>query len=135
MDRDWRAEFKRIVGDRMRRLRLASRLKRAEVAKALHISEEQYVSYERGLSHASSQVLMQFSRLLGTSPRELGRGMAALVASVGLSDVEQRRYRTEPAAASRLRVNKATEKITDQGTLSTLVCLTEFFAELDGQET
>lgn len=61
--------------------------------------------------------------------------MAALVASVGLSDVEQRRYRTEPAAASRLRVNKATEKITDQGTLSTLVCLAEFFAELDGQET
>ncbi len=135
MDRDWRAEFKRIVGDRMRRLRLASRLKRAEVARALDVSQEQYVSYERGLSHASSQFLMQFSSLLDTSPRELGRGMAALVTSAGLADVEQKLYRTEPAAASRLRVNKATERIKDQGTLSALACVTEFLAELDEQET
>ncbi|HEV2510207.1 helix-turn-helix transcriptional regulator [Bosea sp. (in: a-proteobacteria)] len=135
MDRDWRAEFKRIVGDRMRRLRLVSRLKRAEVARALHVSEEQYLSYERGLSHASSQFLMQFSSFLGTSPRELGKGMAALVTSAGLADVEQKLYRIEPAAASRSRVNKATEKIRDQGTLSALACLTEFFAELDDRET
>lgn len=97
MDRDWRAEVKRIVGDRMRRLRPASRLQRAEVARALHVGEEQYVSYERGLSHASSQILMQFSSLLGTSPRELGKGMAALVPSAGLADVEQKLYRTERA--------------------------------------
>jgi transcriptional regulator with XRE-family HTH domain len=135
MDRNWRADFKRIVGDRMRRLRLASRLKRAEVAQALHVSKEQYVSYERGQSHASSQFLLQFSALLGISPRELAKGMASLVASAGLADVEQKLYRTEPAAASRSRVNKATEKIRDQGTLSTLACLTEFLAELDDQET
>jgi transcriptional regulator with XRE-family HTH domain len=135
MDRNWRAEFRRIVGDRMRRLRLASRLKRDEVARALDISEQQYIGYERGLSHASSQLLMQLSSFLDTSPRELTRGVASLIASAGLADVEQKLYRTEPAAASRLRVRKATEKIGDQGTLSALVCLTEFLAELDAQET
>ncbi|MCP4561683.1 MAG: helix-turn-helix transcriptional regulator [Bosea sp.] len=135
MDRDWRADFKRIVGDRMRRLRLASRLKRAEVARALHVSEEQYVSYERGRSHASSQLLMQLAGFLDFPARELSRGMATLVRSAELSDVEQKLYRTEPAAASRVRVRTATEKIKDQGTLSTLACLTEFLAELDGQET
>ena len=131
MDRDWRAGFTRIIGDRMRRLRLASRLKRAEVARALGVSEAEYVDYERGLRHASSQILMRFSGLLDIPPRELGRGMAALVSSAGLADVEQQRYRTEPVAASRLRVNKAAARIRDQGTLSALACLTEFFAELD----
>ncbi|AZO79968.1 MULTISPECIES: helix-turn-helix transcriptional regulator [unclassified Bosea (in: a-proteobacteria)] len=135
MDRDWRAQFKRVVGDRMRRFRLASRLSRTLVAQALNVSETQYTSYERGVSHASSALLMKLASFLDIPPRELSRGMAALVAVAGFTDVEQERYKEEPAAASRSRVKQATANIKDQGTLSALAYLTEFLAELDGQGT
>lgn len=133
MDRDWRAQFKRVVGDRMRRVRLASRLSRTVVAQALKVSEKQYTSYERGVSHANSAILMQLASFLDITPREFSRGMAALITAAGFTDVEQELYKDEPAAASRSRVKQATARIKDQGTLSALAYLTELLAELDGQ--
>lgn len=135
MVRDWRAQFKRVVGDRMRRLRLASRLSRAAVAQALNLSEKQYTSYERGLSHASSAILMQLASFLDIAPRELSRGLAALVTAAGFTDIEQELYKDEPATASRSRVKQATARIKDQGTLNALAYFTELLAELDDQGT
>lgn len=137
MDRDWGSQFRRVVGDGMRRCRLASRLSREAVAQALSVSKHQYIHFERGLSHPSSETLLRLASFLDVPPREFNRGMAALVraASRNLDDVEQTLYGSEPAAASRLRVSRAATEIKDPKTLSTLACLTEFLAELDRRET
>jgi transcriptional regulator with XRE-family HTH domain len=133
MDRDWRAQFKRVVGDRMRRCRLASKLSRAAVARALQISKNQYIGYERGVNHPSSEILMRLATVLDLPPGQFSKGMATLVAAMGFTDTEQELYKNEPAAASRSRANLAIAEISDSGTLSALAYLTEFLAQLDRQ--
>jgi transcriptional regulator with XRE-family HTH domain len=101
------------------------------VARAIQVSKTQYISYERGLNHPSSEILMRLATFLDLPPGEFSKGIAMLVAAMGFTDTEQELYKNEPAAASRSRAKLAIAEIKDPGTLSTLAYLTEFLAQLD----
>lgn len=129
MDRSWIEQVNRIVGRRMRRCRLVFGLGRRDVARALGMSEEQYILYESGSKRQSSETLKNFASILGLRQGTLTSGMARPIEAAGFKDAEQERYKLGPAGALRARIVQAANDIDDPEKLTFVVQLAELFGK------
>lgn len=131
MERDWRAQFNRRIGSRLRRRRIALRLRRVDVAKAIEVDKREYADYERGLRRPHAATLKLLVQLLRTSVKDLFGGISPAIEASGFTDTEQNRYRILPAVAMRSQINQNVEEIRDPETLDAIAQLIAFLAKRD----
>ncbi|CAN7682176.1 helix-turn-helix transcriptional regulator [Bosea sp. LjRoot90] len=128
---DWRGLFNRRIGDRLRRRRVALRLSRANVAKAIQVDKHEYTDYERGLRRPHAAVLKRLLQLLQISAKNLFADIPPAIEASGFTDTEQKRYKILPAVAIRSQINQNVSEIGDPETLDAIAQLTAFLAKRD----